>query len=155
MNAALNPDPTSEQRKQSLLLDVLIRAGLILALVILCFKIFAPFLSLMVWALILAVAIYPVQQWLARKLGGRQGLAATLITLIGAVVIVSPSAALLDRSATRCGNWCMVCRRIRCRSRLLVPASRSGQWSARRSTAPGRKRTPTCQACEEHAAKNR
>ena len=95
MNAALTPDPTSEQRKQSLLLDVLIRAGLILALVILCFKIFAPFLSLMVWALILAVAIYPLQQWLARKLGGRQGLAATLITLIGAVVIVSPSAALL------------------------------------------------------------
>src|SRR5687767_9261600 len=35
------------------LLDVLIRAGLILALAVLCFQVFAPFLHLMVWAVIL------------------------------------------------------------------------------------------------------
>ena len=33
------------------LLDVLIRAGLILALAMLCYQVFAPFLTLMVWAL--------------------------------------------------------------------------------------------------------
>jgi len=70
MNATLKPDEVIEQRKASQLLDVLIRAGLILVLVMLCYRIFSPFLTLMVWALILAVAMFPMHQWLARRLGG-------------------------------------------------------------------------------------
>ena len=84
------------QELSSRLLDVLIRAGLILILVLLCYRIFSPFLSMMVWALILAVAIYPVHQSLARRLRGKQGLAATLIVILGVVVIVVPSAVLLS-----------------------------------------------------------
>ena len=84
---------------ESRLLDVLIRAALILALALLCFQVFAPFLTLMVWALILAVAIYPLHQRLARRIGGRQGLAATLIVLLASVVIVAPSAALMGHFA--------------------------------------------------------
>jgi predicted PurR-regulated permease PerM len=57
--------------------------------------VFSPFLTLMVWALILAVALYPLHQWLARRLGGRQGLAATLIVILGATLIVIPTAVLL------------------------------------------------------------
>lgn len=79
----------------SLLLDVLIRAGLILTIVLLCYRIFSPFLTLMVWALILAIAIYPLHQSLARRMGGRQGMAATVTSIIGTVVIVVPSALLL------------------------------------------------------------
>ena len=66
-------DPSYERRLSRLLLDVLIRAGLILALVMLCYRIFSPFLVLMVWALILAVTLYPLHQALARRMGGRQG----------------------------------------------------------------------------------
>src|SRR6188508_2716472 len=98
MNAPLQPDPV-EQRQASLLLDVLIRAGLILVLAWLCYQVFAPFLTLLVWALILAVAIYPLHQRLARRLGGRQGLAATLIAVAGAVLIVAPTAVLLGSLA--------------------------------------------------------
>jgi len=85
-----------ERRQSALLLDVLIRAGLIFALVALCYRIFAPFLTLMLWALILAVAIYPLHQWLARRLGGRQGWSATIIALVGSVLLVWPTAALLS-----------------------------------------------------------
>ena len=95
MNAPVTTGSESEPRNSSYLLDVLIRAGLIFALAALCYRIFAPFLTLMVWALILAVAIYPLHQMLARKVGGKQGLAATLIALIGAALIVAPSAALM------------------------------------------------------------
>src|SRR5262245_5455552 len=80
----------------SRLLDVLIRAGMLLAIVLLCYRIFSPFLTLMVWAVILAVAIYPLHRWLARHMGGKQGLSATVITIIGAIVIVVPSALLLS-----------------------------------------------------------
>jgi hypothetical protein len=59
MNLPSQPDQELEQRLASSLLDVLIRAGLILAMVMLCYQVFAPFLTLMVWALILAVAAVP------------------------------------------------------------------------------------------------
>jgi predicted PurR-regulated permease PerM len=91
-----NYDSELEERLASRLMDVLIRAGLILAMVLLCFRVFSPFLNLMIWALILAVTMYPMHLWLAARLGGRQGLAATLIVLLGAVVAVVPTAALMN-----------------------------------------------------------
>ena len=89
-------DPELEDRMASRLMEVLIRAGLILAMVLLCFRVFSPFLNLMIWALILAVTLYPMQVWLAARLGGRQGLAATLLVLLGAMVAVVPTAALMN-----------------------------------------------------------
>ena len=80
----------------SALLEVLIRAGLIFALAALCFQIFAPFLTLMVWGLILAVTLYPMQEYVAAKMGGRQGLAATLIVILGIALIVTPTAILMS-----------------------------------------------------------
>lgn len=76
-------------------MDVFIRAGLVLALTLLCFKIFSPFITMMAWALILAVTIYPGHQALAGKLGGKQGLAATLLVLGGIALIVAPTAVVL------------------------------------------------------------
>jgi len=95
MNATSAIDRAVETRLSKRLMDVLIRAGLVLALAVLCYKIFAPFIGLMAWALILAVTLYPAHQKLARRMGGRQGLAATLLTLVGIVVIVLPTAVLM------------------------------------------------------------
>jgi predicted PurR-regulated permease PerM len=96
MTTAHDPDPEFERRVAALLLDVLIRAGLVLTLAMLCFQVFSPFLSLMTWALILAVTLYPLHQSVAAKIGGRQGLAATLIVLLGVVVVIVPTAALMS-----------------------------------------------------------
>lgn len=93
----MNPTGTEfEDRLAARLLDVLIRAGLILAMVVLCYQVFSPFLGLMAWALILAVTLYPAQQALARKLGGRQGLAATVLTILGIALVVVPTAVLMN-----------------------------------------------------------
>ena len=89
-------DVTLERRAASRQMDVLIRTGLVFAMAALCYKIFSPFLTLMVWALILAVTLYPLQQWLASKLGGKQGLAATLLALLGVLLIVVPTAVLMN-----------------------------------------------------------
>lgn len=96
MNTRDNFDPELEQRVAARLLDVLIRAGLILAMVTLCFQVFSPFLHLMAWALILAVCLYPLHQSVAAKLGDRQGLAATLLALLGIGIVVVPTAALMS-----------------------------------------------------------
>ena len=95
MDSNFKPDAEFEGRLASRLLDVLIRAGLILAMVLLCYQVFAPFLTLMVWALILAVTLYPMHQSLARRMGDRQGWAATLIVVLGTALIVGPTAVLM------------------------------------------------------------
>jgi predicted PurR-regulated permease PerM len=96
MNAPLPANQDLVDRISTRLLDVLIRAGLILAMAALCYRVMSPFVTLMVWAIILAVALYPAHQFLARKLRGKQGLAATLLVLFGALIIVFPTALLLS-----------------------------------------------------------
>jgi predicted PurR-regulated permease PerM len=95
MNAPLKPDPGLEGQRTTPLLDVLIRAGLIFALAMLCYRIFSPFLTLTVWAVILAVTMYPLHQWLAYRLGGRQGWASTLIVLVVFALVVVPTGLLV------------------------------------------------------------
>lgn len=54
------------------------------------FNIILPLAGIVVWAIILAVAIFPLFDWLQIKFGGRRGLAATVITLLGLAVTIGP-----------------------------------------------------------------
>ena len=54
------------------------------------FVLVGPFIPIIVWSVVLTVALYPVFDWLAAVLGGRRGLAATLITIVGLVVVIGP-----------------------------------------------------------------
>ena len=78
------------------LLDIMIRAGLIAALAALCLVVFAPFLTLMAWAIVLAVVLFPLHRRLAKRLGGREGLAATLLVVAGIIGLVVPTAILMN-----------------------------------------------------------
>ena len=95
MNAPYEPDPALEARLSRKLLDVFIRAGLVVALVLFCYRIFEPFIGLMAWSVILAVTLYPLHQRLARRAGAKQGLSATLLVLVGVVLIGVPTAILM------------------------------------------------------------
>src|ERR1700755_3310143 len=83
--------PITQRAWSRELLDVLIRAGRVAVLAIFWFRIFFPFLNLMVWALILAITLYPLHVRLRRRLGNKDGLAATLIILIAFGVILVPT----------------------------------------------------------------
>ncbi|HEY6816968.1 MAG TPA: AI-2E family transporter [Croceibacterium sp.] len=96
------------------LLDVLIRAGLVAALVTLCYRTFHPFLNLLLWSMILGVALYPLHKMLRNKLGGRNGLAATIVVLLTVAVVLIPvyllasslaSSAETAATAVRSGNF--------------------------------------------------
>jgi predicted PurR-regulated permease PerM len=95
MNAPYTPDPEFEQRLSRKLLDVLIRAGLVFVLAMVCYRIFSPFISLMAWSTVLAVTLYPAHQKLARRLGGKQGLAAALLVLLCILLIGVPTVLLM------------------------------------------------------------
>jgi predicted PurR-regulated permease PerM len=95
MNGAYKLDLELEQRLSRKLLDTFIRAGVIFVMAMLCYRIFSPFISLMAWSVILAVTLYPAHQRLARRMRGKQGLAATLLVLVGIVLIGVPTALLM------------------------------------------------------------
>jgi predicted PurR-regulated permease PerM len=84
------PGLDSEKAVSRGVLNALISAGLIAVLVIFCFQIFSPFLDLMLWSLILAITLYPLQIRLRSILGRKEGGAATLIVLIAIVILAVP-----------------------------------------------------------------
>ena len=93
---ATTPGSVLEERFAARLLDVLIRAGLVLAMAVLVYRVFSPFLTLTVWAVILAVTLYPLNRLIARRVNGRQGIAATLLVLLCIGLLVVPTAVLMN-----------------------------------------------------------
>jgi predicted PurR-regulated permease PerM len=68
-----------------------LQIGALLILLIMCFSIVRPFISIMVWALILAVAVFPLHVSLTAKLGGREKTSAAIFVLIGLAIILVPT----------------------------------------------------------------
>jgi len=100
--------PDSQRAFSRGLLDVLIRAGLAAGLVIYCYEVLRPFLYLMIWSVILAINLYPLQRILRGKLGGKDGRAATLIVLIAFAVLSVPVyllAASMTESVAGAVEW--------------------------------------------------
>ena len=73
-----------------------LQIGALLVLLYWCFTIVAPFVSVVVWGLIISVALYPTQVSLTVRLGGREKLSATILVLIGLAVIFIPALFLAE-----------------------------------------------------------
>jgi predicted PurR-regulated permease PerM len=82
------PDRSSQSNAN--FIELAIRVSLIGFLVYWTFLLVRPFITIMVWSVALAVALYPIFGWLAAFLGGRRVLAAVLITIIGLFVVIGP-----------------------------------------------------------------
>ena len=87
----MNPNGQSFDSKFT---DLVIRLIVVGFFAYLSLTLLAPFFIMIIWAVILAVALYPAFAALRRLLGGRGGLAATLITLLGLMIIVAPLGAI-------------------------------------------------------------
>lgn len=77
----MNPEVRMEQA---------IAIAVLAMLVIGCFLVLRPFISALMWAVILAYSTWPIFTWLEGKLGGRRSLAALVTTLLIAAVLVVP-----------------------------------------------------------------
>jgi predicted PurR-regulated permease PerM len=67
-----------------------IQIGALLLLLVFCYGIVAPFVSILVWAVVIAVGLYPAHTSLAAKLGGNTKMSATILVVIGLTVIIAP-----------------------------------------------------------------
>jgi predicted PurR-regulated permease PerM len=77
-------------------LEASIHIGLVGLLLFWCFKIGRPFIQIIIWGIIIAIAIHPIYSRLKSALGGRDRLAATLITIFALIFLLVPTIMLSD-----------------------------------------------------------
>ena len=72
-------------------IELAIRLGVLALLLYWSFVLIEPFISIVIWSAVLAVALYPVFEWISFRLGGRRRLAAMLTTILSLLVIIGPA----------------------------------------------------------------
>jgi predicted PurR-regulated permease PerM len=73
------------------MLESFLRIGLMFLLLSMTYDIVRPFILPLVWGSIIAIAAFPLTRWVQSKLGGKRGLAASLVTLMFILALVIPS----------------------------------------------------------------
>jgi predicted PurR-regulated permease PerM len=100
-----SPENSSNSTAQAI--EIAIRLGLIFLILAWCLQILSPFISIVVWGAIIAVALHVPFLKLVEKLGGRKKLAVTLFAVIGIAIILVPiislSSSMVD-GATKLGT---------------------------------------------------
>jgi len=103
----INQTSQSDNRAVTQAIEIAIRLGVVFLITAWCLQILTPFISLIVWGAIIAVAINGPFLMLVNKLGGRRKMAATLISLGSIAIILIPIISLsgsLIESATTLGT---------------------------------------------------
>lgn len=79
---------TSNPVRQSL--EVTIKVGLVIGLIVWCFMILKPFLMIILWGVILAVAVYPLFKSVTKWLGNSPKIAAVVVTVLLLAMVLLP-----------------------------------------------------------------
>jgi predicted PurR-regulated permease PerM len=78
-------------------IDLVLKIGLLLLVIFLCFKILKPFLSILLWGLIIAIILFPVFSKLNGWLGGRNRISSVIISIVALAILVFPSIWLVNQ----------------------------------------------------------
>jgi len=81
-------------------IESLIHIGLLILLVAASLMILAPFMIILIWGVIIAIAQFPLFKKSVNVLGNKKTLTAVLFTLAGLTAIIIPSLMLAESSAT-------------------------------------------------------
>src|SRR5215475_12595089 len=80
--------------------EALIRIAFVLLLVVWCFVILRPFIGIIGWSVVMAVALHPTFERFRQMLGGRTKTAAALLTLAFVLVFMVPAVVLSETLVT-------------------------------------------------------
>src|SRR3954470_10458863 len=89
-----------------------ITLALLILLVGGCYLVLAPFLTAVLWAIVLCCTTWPAFKRLVRAMDGRSGLAAAATTLIIAVVLIAPLAIVVVTLADNANELLQSSRRL-------------------------------------------
>jgi predicted PurR-regulated permease PerM len=73
------------------IVELAIRLGALALLLYWSFLLVEPFISIVIWSAVLAVALYPVFEWISLRLRGRRRLAAVLTTVLSLLIVIGPA----------------------------------------------------------------
>jgi predicted PurR-regulated permease PerM len=85
-----------DKRYTRKIMEAVIRVGIVALLILWSFEIFKPFLGPIVWGIIISIACFGIFSWLKERVGGRDGLAATLFALIALALLITPTIMLSE-----------------------------------------------------------
>ena len=77
------------------IVDTLIRLGVLSLLLMWCFDILKPFVLILIWAIVIAIAVYPIHTFFIKIFRGRKILAGIVLTLFMLSVIIIPSGLIM------------------------------------------------------------
>ena len=77
------------------IVDIIIRLGVLSMLLMWCFDILRPFVLILIWAVVIAIAIYPIHKFFVKIFRGRKVLAVIVVTLLMLSVIIIPSGLII------------------------------------------------------------
>jgi predicted PurR-regulated permease PerM len=81
---------------QQYAIETAVKLGALFLLIALCFTILRPFALILAWGVIVAIALYPLFERLAKITGGRTTLSATLLSLLLVALLALPTLSLTD-----------------------------------------------------------
>lgn len=86
----------SNEIKSKQIFETILQLGLVFLILGFCFKLLMPFMMPILWAIILAIVLYPMFNFLQKKLKGRKSLASFIITVIILTLIILPTVAFFN-----------------------------------------------------------
>ncbi|MCM2678092.1 AI-2E family transporter [Echinimonas agarilytica] len=95
---------SDSNEKIAIYIESALRIGIIALLLIWSFTIIKPFISLIVWGAIIAVAVYPLFIKFKAKLNGNNKLSSILFTIIALAVLITPSFMLANSAVDAAKN---------------------------------------------------
>lgn len=84
------------ESKSTSVFDITIRLLILLLIVVACLMIMYPFISIILWSLILGMALFPLHKKVTSWIGGRNKLASIIIILVILAIIFIPTWLLID-----------------------------------------------------------
>lgn len=74
-----------------------IRITLLFLVLLISFLIFKPFLIVVVWSIIIAIAFYPVFNWLKKIFKGKKGLSASILSVLLLSIVILISTVVIEK----------------------------------------------------------
>jgi predicted PurR-regulated permease PerM len=80
-----------QNRSGEEVIQIALRVGLLAALIVWCFVLVRPFIGILAWSVVLAVALFPLHTWLSDHLGQRPKFSASIVTMLAAAIVIVPA----------------------------------------------------------------
>jgi predicted PurR-regulated permease PerM len=89
-NVAARGGGSNPETPNAAIVDLTIRLALLGLLAYWSLLLIRPFLTIALWSIVLAVALFPLYDWLADRFGGRRSIAAIFITALTLLIVLGP-----------------------------------------------------------------